>query len=94
MIVRVVAVIGDVLSPSEATKERSALGLRDSECANRLVGVIGRAIASEHVSSFVTHITCLERGVAPELVLNCQVPGIKCWQSHLEWTRSPAYTHR
>src|SRR4030095_2992068 len=61
-IVSIVAEIVDTLSPAETIEERLAGILRSRSCY-WLVGVIRRAITGKDVSSFVSHITHVERGV-------------------------------
>ena len=60
VVVRIVAVIRDVLSPAEATKERPSLSLRYSWSTHRLVGIVGRTIPSKNVSAFITNVTYLK----------------------------------
>src|SRR6185503_2936157 len=77
-IVSVVAKIINSLRPAETIEERLAVILRTWSC-HWLVGVIRRAITRKHVSSLVSHITRFDRGIVRELMLNGDVPGIKCW---------------
>ena len=60
VVVCIVAVIGNVLSPAEATKERPPLSLWYSGIVDGLVGIVGRTIASKDVSSFIAYITHLK----------------------------------
>src|SRR5439155_9594027 len=79
---------------AEFVVERPTLYLRHTgstagTCAThdrRLVGVVARAVACEHVRPAVSDVSGLQRQRVRQLMLNSDVPSVQSWQSLGAWS--------